>query len=231
MDKQKIISCIDHTNLKNNFSEKEMISFFEEARNMGFASVCVFPMWITLARKYLMNTRTKICTVIGFPFGQQSIDTKTYEAVEAVKKGADEIDVVWNVNMCKSGNEIYLLQEITRINSEIKKINPSVILKVIVETCLLNEQEKIMACRVIKNAKADFIKTSSGFSTSGANQEDIKLFAKELNGTNVKIKASGGINSLEDADLFLDLGAHRIGTSAGIKMIKNSSNNPSKEGY
>lgn len=161
-----------------------------------------------------------MCTVIGFPNGSNTTDAKIFEAKDAIENGAREIDMVINIGELKCGNYDYVLQEI----KELKSACGNLILKVIIETCLLTDEEKIKMCEIVTESGADFIKTSTGFSTSGATFDDVKLFAQHV-GKNVKIKAAGGISSLEDAQQFLDLGANRLGTSRVVKIVKQVEGN------
>ena len=178
------------------------------------ASVCIPPCYVKQAKEY-MQGMVPVCTVIGFPNGNTTTASKVFEAKDAIENGAEEIDMVINIGMLKAGNNEYVLNEIKAL----KEVCGERILKVIIETCLLTNEEKIMMCHLVTEAGADFIKTSTGFSTAGATFEDVALFAKHI-GPNVKIKAAGGISSLEDAEKFLELGAVRLGTSRIVKIIK-----------
>ena len=189
-------------------------SLIDDAIKYNTASVCIPPCYVKEAAEYA-NGKMPICTVIGFPNGYNSTEIKLIETKEALLKGADEIDMVINVGQLKKGNTEYVLNEIKTL----KQAVGNKILKVIIETCLLTEEEKITMCRLVTEAGADYIKTSTGFSKGGATFEDVALFAKYV-GPNVKIKAAGGIHSLEDAQHFLDLGASRLGTSALVKIAK-----------
>ena len=179
------------------------------------ASVCIPASYVKMAKEYVEN-KLKICTVIGFPNGYSTTKAKIFETEDAINNGADEIDMVINIGNLKDG----LFYKVENEIKEIKFACGDKILKVIIETCLLTEAEKIKMCELVTNAKADFIKTSTGFSTGGATFDDIKLFKKHI-GENVKIKAAGGIKTLEDARKFINLGASRLGTSRIIKLIKN----------
>jgi deoxyribose-phosphate aldolase len=182
------------------------------------ASVCIPPSFVKTAKDYVGDS-LKICTVIGFPNGYSTTATKVAETADAIKNGADEIDMVINIGALKEGKCDYLLNEIR----EIKKACGEKILKVIIETCLLSDEEKIKMCSIVSESGADFIKTSTGFSTGGATREDIALFAKHV-APSVKIKAAGGISSLDDAELFIKLGASRLGTSRVVKLAKSETN-------
>ena len=214
MDVKKILSVCDHTLLLQTATWDEIKQICDDAIKYGCASVCIPPCYIKAAREY-MGKKMAITTVIGFPNGNVTTDTKVYETKDAVTKGVDEVDMVINIGALKAGMDDYVKQEI----HDVKLAASGRILKVIIETCLLTEEEKIKMCRIVTEAGADFIKTSTGFSTAGATFEDVKLF-KEHVGKNVKIKAAGGIGSLEDAEKFMELGAERLGTSRIVKIVK-----------
>lgn len=205
---------IDHTCLKANATVEEITTLCREAREHSFMSVCVNPAFIPLCKKELVGSDVKICTVVGFPLGATLPQAKVLETREAVFEGADEIDMVINVSMLKAGNYKYIKDEITRIRNSCK----DQCLKVIIETCLLTDEEKVKACEIAKEAKADFVKTSTGFSTGGATAEDIALMRKTV-GPKMGVKASGGVRSHEDLLKMVAAGATRIGTSAGPKII------------
>lgn len=211
---KKINSYIDHTLLKANASKKDIIKLCKEAKKYGFASVCINPSFIPLAKPILKNTKVKICTVIGFPLGQMTTKTKVFETIDAIKNGAQEIDMVLNIAKLKDGEFSYVKNEI----SQIKKCCGSKILKVIIETCLLTKQEIIKACMIAKAAHADFVKTSTGFSLAGAKIEDVKLMRKTI-GAKMGVKASGGVKSYAGAIAMIHAGANRIGTSNGVKIV------------
>ena len=189
----------------------------DDAIKYKVASVCIAPAFVKQAKNYVGN-KMKICTVIGFPNGYMTTEAKAFETGDAIKNGADEIDMVINIGKLKEKNYSYVENEIAAI----KKACGGKILKVIIETCLLTNEEKIKMCEIVSRAGADFIKTSTGFSSAGAKPEDIALFKKHV-GKNVKIKAAGGISSLEDAWEFINLGADRLGTSRIVKILKNQS--------
>ena len=216
MDITKILSAVDHTLLSQTATEAEIYALCDDGINYKTASVCIPLSYVKRAKDYV-GDKLKICTVIGFPNGYVTENVKCFEATEAVALGADEIDMVINIGDVKNGDFDKVLKEIKAV----KKACCGKILKVIIETCLLTENEKIRMCKVVSESGADFIKTSTGFSISGATAEDIKLFADNVE-PHVKIKAAGGISSLEDAELFMSLGASRLGTSRIVKLIKNS---------
>ena len=209
-----ILSACDHTLLLQGATWEQIGAICDDGIKYGTASVCIPPCYVKPAKEYV-GDKVKICTVIGFPNGNMTTETKVFETGDAIKNGADEIDMVINIGMLKAGEYDYVLTEI----KQIKKACGDKILKVIIETCLLTDEEKIKMCEIVTESGADFIKTSTGFSTGGATFEDIELFAKHV-GKNVRIKAAGGISSLEDAEKFLELGASRLGTSRVVKIVK-----------
>lgn len=214
MDIQKITSTVDHTLLNQGATWEEIRQICDDAVTYQTASVCIPPSYVKQAAEYL-NGRIPVCTVIGFPNGYQTTKVKAFETKDAIENGADEIDMVINIGWVKDKKYEELENEIRSI----KFVCENKILKVIIETCLLTEEEKIEMCRIVTAAGADYIKTSTGFSAHGATFEDIELFAKHV-GPKVKIKAAGGISSLEDANRFLSLGASRLGTSRIVKILK-----------
>ncbi|MDK2794544.1 MAG: deoxyribose-phosphate aldolase, partial [Caldanaerobacter sp.] len=207
-----IAKMIDHTLLKPNATKEEIKKLCEEAGEYGFASVCINPCFVDLAYEMLKDTDVKVCTVVGFPLGANTIETKVFEAVEAVKKGATEIDMVLNISMLKSGEYDYVKKEISEVVKAVKS-HGDIVVKVILETCYLSDEEKIKACEISKEAGADFVKTSTGFGPGGATVEDVKLMRKVV-GENFGVKASGGIRSYVDAKAMIEAGANRIGASA-----------------
>ena len=213
MDITKITEKIDHTNLDVCATEKDIFSLCDEAIRFCAASVCIPPSFVKIAHSYVCG-KMKICTVIGFPNGYQSTETKCFEAKNAIENGADEIDVVINIGFLKDKKFDEILDELKKLRT----VCEGKILKVIVETCLLNEEEKIKMCEIVTKSGADFIKTSTGFNGEGAKIEDISLFKKHV-GKDVKIKASGGIRSLDDAEKMIFAGADRIGASKVIKSL------------
>lgn len=202
--------------LSQTATEAEIFALCDEGIKYKTASVCIPLSYVKRAKDYV-GQRLKICTVIGFPNGYVTENVKCFEATEAIALGADEIDMVINIGDVKNGDYDKVLNEITTV----KRACGGKVLKVIIETCLLTREEKIKMCEVVSKSGADFIKTSTGFSVSGATAEDIKLFADNVE-PHVKIKAAGGISTLEDAELFLSLGASRLGTSRIVKIIKNT---------
>ena len=214
MDIKQILSCVDHTYLKQNATWEDIKRTCDEGIEFSTASVCIPPSFVKLAKDYVGNS-LKICTVTGFPNGYATTDSKCFESSEAVKNGADEIDTVINIGDLKSKNYDKIRSELTAIKESID----GRILKVIIETCLLTDEEKIKMCQIVTEVGADFIKTSTGFSTGGATREDIILFSKHV-GKNVKIKAAGGIATLDDAVDFINLGASRLGTSRIVNIVK-----------
>ncbi len=205
---------IDHTLLKQDATPEQIVKLCEEAKQFDFMSVCVNPAYVPLAANCLKGSTVKVCTVIGFPLGMNLTKTKVEEASLCIKEGADEIDMVINVGMLKAGHDDYVEEEI----KELKAVAGSKILKVIIETCLLTDEEKVRACLAAKNAGADFVKTSTGFSTGGATVHDIKLM-RETVGPEMGVKASGGVRTHEDLLAMVEAGATRIGTSNGTKII------------
>ena len=214
MDIKEILKRVDHTLLNQVCTFEEIKKLCDEGIEYNVASICIPPSYVKKAKEYVKEN-LKICTVIGFPNGYSTKETKMFECKDAIKNGADEIDMVVNLGDIKSGEFKTVEEEI----KEIKKICGEHILKVIVETCFLTEEEKIRLCEVVTNAKADYIKTSTGFGSSGATKEDIILFSKHI-GSNVKIKASGGVKNLKIAEEFINLGVDRLGTSSIINAIK-----------
>ena len=218
MEISEILSKCDHTLLSQGATWEEIQQVIDDGIKYSTASVCIPPSFVKRAAKYA-DGRVKICTVIGFPNGYSTTKTKLFEAEEAILSGADEIDMVVNIGEVKSGHFDAVRDEI-RI---LKAACGNKILKVIVETCLLTDEEKIAMCKAVSEAGADYIKTSTGFSSGGATPEDIELFAKHVS-SGVKIKAAGGISSLEDAENFIKLGASRLGTSRIVKLAKADKN-------
>lgn len=221
MDKKNILSKVDHTLLSQTATWKEIVAICDDAYKYETASVCIPPAFVKRAKDYL-GGHIAVCTVIGFPNGYQTTATKCFETTDAIKNGADEIDMVINVGKVKEGKFEEILDEIRRI----KNICGDRILKVIIETCLLTDEEKIKMCEVVTASGADYIKTSTGFSSGGATFDDIALFAKHV-GANVRIKAAGGIKSFENAEKFISLGAERLGTSRLVAIMKKENNGSS----
>lgn len=221
MDKEKILSTVDHTLLTVTCTWEEIKKICDEGMKYKTASVCIPPSYVKRAKEYV-GDKLAICTVIGFPNGYMTKETKAFETKNALENGADEIDMVINLGMVKD-KQFDLVEEEIRT---LKEVCGSKILKVIIETCYLTEEEKIKMCEVVTNSGADFIKTSTGFGTGGATKEDLELFAKHV-GPNVKIKAAGGVKDLETAEEFIKIGASRLGTSRIIKIF----NNEESQGY
>lgn len=215
MEVENILKIVDHTLLLQTSTWEKIKQICDDAMKYGTASVCIPPCYVKQAAEY-MGDKMTVCTVIGFPNGNCTTATKVFETKDAIANGAKEIDMVINVGQLKAKNYDYVLNEI----KEIKAACGDKILKVIIETCLLTDEEKIKMCEIVTESGADFIKTSTGFSTAGATFDDVELFAKHV-GKNVKIKAAGGISSLADAEKFMELGAERLGTSRIVKIVKN----------
>lgn len=212
---EQLLATVDHTLLSPTATREQILQLCDEARQYRTASVCIPPSYVKAAKEYLQGD-IAVCTVIGFPTGYMTTAAKCAETTDAVQNGADEIDMVVNLGWVKDGRYDDVLEEIRAVKAACN----GRLLKVIIETCLLTEEEKIRLCDVISRSGADFIKTSTGFSTGGATLTDIDLFRKHVyNG--VRIKAAGGIRSLADAREFLEHGAHRLGTSSVIRAVKN----------
>ena len=206
---------IDHTVLKPDTKEESVVALCKEALEYNFASVCVNPCFVELCAKLLKGSDVKVCTVIGFPLGANTKEVKGFETTDAVNKGAEEIDMVINIGALKDGKDDYVYEEIKYV----KECCKGKLLKVIIETCLLTDEEKVRACELSKKAGADFVKTSTGFSTGGATASDVALMRKTV-GSEMGVKASGGVRSYEDLVNMVKAGANRIGTSSGPKLLK-----------
>lgn len=215
MDKKIIFEKVDHTLLTQTATWEEIKEICDDAITYGVASVCIPPSYVKQVKEYVQD-KMAVCTVIGFPNGYNSTAVKAFETKDAIANGADEIDMVINIGMLKDKRYDEVLEEIKQLKAACGKH----ILKVIIETCLLTDEEKIKMCEIVTEAGADFIKTSTGFSKSGATFDDVALFAKHV-GKEVKIKAAGGISSFDDAEKFIELGASRLGTSRIVKLAKN----------
>lgn len=215
MNIKEILSKVDHTVLSQDATWDSVKALCDDGIKYGCASVCIAPCFVKKAKEYVGND-LKICTVIGFPNGYNTTAVKAFETAEAVKDGADEIDMVINIGMLKEKRYDDILAEINAV----KNACDGRLLKVIVETCLLTEEEKIRMCKIVSDSDADYIKTSTGFSTGGATREDIELFSKNVSDVTL-IKAAGGISSIKDAEDMLKLGASRLGTSRIVKIVKN----------
>lgn len=221
---KNVASKIDHTLLKPESTPQQVKELCEEARTYKFASVCVNPCYVSLCSELLRGTEVKVCTVIGFPLGATSTETKRFEAEQAINNGAEEIDMVINVGQLKHGNYDYVYNDIKQVADAAHRSNA--ILKVILETALLTDEEKVKACVICKKAGAEFVKTSTGFSKGGATVGDVALM-KYVVGSNIGVKASGGIRSKEDAEAMIRSGADRIGASASVKIVTGGKSNSS----
>ena len=210
----KYNKLIDHTLLKPDATPEQIVKLCDEAKQFDFMSVCVNPAYVPLASACLKDSNVKVCTVIGFPLGMNLTRNKIDEAKLAIAQGADEIDMVINVGMLKAGEDDYVKEEIKLL----KEVAGQRVLKVIIETCLLTDEEKVRVCLLAKDAGADFVKTSTGFSTGGATAHDVKLM-RETVGPEMGVKASGGVRTHEDLLAMVEAGANRIGTSNGTKII------------
>lgn len=215
-----LAKMIDHTLLKPDATKEEIKKLCDEAREFNFASVCVNPCWVEFCFDQLKDSDVKVCTVVGFPLGANHTNTKLQETETAIADGAEEIDMVINIGQLKSGNYEYVFNEIERLAYLAKK--NLTVLKVIIETCLLTDEEKIIASILSKEAGADFVKTSTGFSKGGATLFDVALMNYAVDGK-IKVKASGGVRSREDALKMIAAGASRIGTSSGVKIVHGES--------
>lgn len=211
-----IAKMIDHTALKADTTKAQIEKLCEEAKEYGFFSVCVNPTWVEASAYLLKGSDVKVCTVIGFPLGATTTETKVFETKDAIQKGAHEIDMVMNIGKLKAGDDDAVEQD---IRSVVESANGKALVKVIIETCLLTEEEKVRACKLSVKAGADYVKTSTGFSTGGATAEDIKLM-RETVGPDIGVKASGGVRDRETVDRMVEAGATRIGASAGISIVK-----------
>ncbi|MGF7185415.1 deoxyribose-phosphate aldolase [Desulfitispora alkaliphila] len=214
MDTKNLNQYIDHTLLKPNVKKEQIIQLCNEAKEHGFAAVCVNPMYISLVKEQLEGTQVKVCTVVGFPFGMSTNNTKALETRNAVMLGAEEIDMVINISALKDGEDEYVAKEI----KEVVDAAEGNTVKVIIETCYLTDEEKRFACRLAADAGAHFVKTSTGFGPSGATVEDVKLMKEEV-GDKLGVKASGGIRDRETAIKMIEAGATRIGTSNGVEIV------------
>lgn len=215
MREEDMLKTVDHTLLLQGSTWEQIKVICDDAMEYKTASVCIPPSFVKRAKDYV-GDKMAVCTVIGFPNGYNTTEVKVFETKNAIENGADEIDMVINIGALKDKDYNFVEDEIRRIKEECG----DKILKVIIETCLLTEEEKVKMCEIVTNAGADYIKTSTGFSTAGATFDDIKLFSEHI-GEGIKMKAAGGISSLDDAEKFIELGASRLGTSRIIKLIKN----------
>ena len=218
LDNKAILAAVDHTLLTQTATWAEIRQICDDGVAYGCASVCIPPSYVKQAADYL-GDRLPVCTVIGFPNGYSATAVKVFEAMDAIAGGAKELDMVVNLGWVKDGRWDALLTEIRAV----KEACGPLVLKVIVETCLLTEAEKVKLCEIVSHSGADYIKTSTGFSSAGATREDVALFRANV-APHVKIKAAGGISSLQDAADFLELGAHRLGTSRIVRLVKEQQN-------
>lgn len=209
---------IDHTLLKADATKQEIDKLLKEAKEYNFKSVCIQPTWIEYASQSLKGSDVLVCTVIGFPLGANTSEVKAFEAKDAVSKGAQEVDMVVNIGACKDGQWDKVQSDIEAV---VEAVPQDVTVKVIIETSLLNEEEKVKACQAAKAAEADFVKTSTGFSTGGATLEDIALMRQTV-GPQMGVKASGGVSNKEEALAMIDKGATRIGASKGIQIVSGN---------
>ena len=208
---------IDHTILKPETTQEQVEKILSEAKEYDFASVCVNPTWVSLAAESLKDSDVKVCTVIGFPLGANTSAVKAFETEDAIANGADEIDMVINVGALKAGNDALVLDDIKAVVDA----SGDKLVKVIIEACLLTDEEKVRACQLSKEAGADYVKTSTGFSTGGATVADVALMRKTV-GPDMGVKASGGARSYEDAIAFIEAGASRIGASSGVAIMNGA---------
>lgn len=214
----EINQMIDHTILKADAMQEDVARIVAEAKEYNFFSVCINPCWVAFAKEQLMNTSVAVCTVIGFPLGANTSEVKAYEAADAINNGATEVDMVINIGALKSMQYKKVLKDIQAV---VEAAKDRALVKVIIETALLTEAEKIKACELAKEAGADFVKTSTGFSTSGAAVEDIALMRQTV-GPEMGVKASGGIHNQAQAEAMIAAGATRIGTSAGVAIMQGA---------
>lgn len=213
----KLNKYIDHTILKPETTQEQVEKILSEAKEYDFASVCVNPTWVSLAADSLKDSDVKVCTVIGFPLGANTSAVKAFETEDAIANGADEIDMVINVGALKAGNDALVLDDIKAVVDA----SGDKLVKVIIEACLLTNDEKVRACQLSKEAGADYVKTSTGFSTGGATVADVALMRKTV-GPDMGVKASGGARSYEDAIAFIEAGASRIGASSGVAIMNGA---------
>lgn len=213
----KLNKFIDHTILKPETTQEQVEKILSEAKEYDFASVCVNPTWVSLAAESLKDSDVNVCTVIGFPLGANTSAVKAFETEDAIANGADEIDMVINVGALKAGNDALVLDDIKAVVDA----SGDKLVKVIIEACLLTDDEKVRACQLSKEAGADYVKTSTGFSTGGATVADVTLMRKTV-GPDMGVKASGGARSYEDAIAFIEAGASRIGASSGVAIMNGA---------
>ncbi|HEM6204435.1 deoxyribose-phosphate aldolase [Streptococcus suis] len=213
----KLNKYIDHTILKPETTQEQVEKILAEAKEYDFASVCVNPTWVALAAENLKDSDVKVCTVIGFPLGANTPAVKAFETKDAISNGADEIDMVINIGALKTGNYDLVLEDIKAVVAA----SGDKLVKVIIEACLLTDDEKVKACQLSQEAGADYVKTSTGFSTGGATVADVALMRKTV-GPDMGVKASGGARSYEDAIAFIEAGASRIGASSGVAIMNGA---------
>lgn len=213
---QNVAGIIDHTLLKADATKEQIKVLCEEAREYKFASVCVNPTWVKYASELLQGSDVKVCTVIGFPLGANTPETKAFEVKNAIENGAEEVDMVINIGALKDKNDELVERDIRAV---VEAAKGKALTKVIIETSLLTEEEKVRACKLSVQAGTDYVKTSTGFSTGGATAEDVALMRKTV-GTGIGVKASGGVRNTEDANKIIEAGASRIGASAGVSIVK-----------
>jgi deoxyribose-phosphate aldolase len=213
---KEIARMIDHTLLKPETTKEQIEKLCNEAKEYNFASVCVNPTWVKYASELLQGTEVKVCTVIGFPLGANTPETKAFETKNAIENGAEEVDMVINIGALKSGNYDLVEEDIRAV---VEAAKGKALTKVIIETSLLTEEEKVKACELSAKAGADYVKTSTGFSTGGATVEDVALMRKTV-GPDIGVKASGGVRSADDAEKMIEAGATRIGASSGVKIVQ-----------
>ncbi|GGD04413.1 deoxyribose-phosphate aldolase [Pontibacillus salipaludis] len=211
----KLAKMIDHTQLKPDTAQEKIEQICQEAKEYGFASVCVNPYWVPFCYERLQDTDVKVCTVIGFPLGANTKELKAYETKQAIENGATEVDMVINIGALKSGDKETVQADIEAV---VRATEGNALTKVIIETSLLTDEEKVTACELAKAAGADYVKTSTGFSGGGATVEDIKLMRNTV-GPDMGVKASGGVRDREGADAVIEAGATRIGASAGVSIV------------
>ncbi|GGI16814.1 MULTISPECIES: deoxyribose-phosphate aldolase [Gottfriedia] len=214
-------NLVDHTLLRADARKEEITKLAEEAKEFSFASVCVNPTWVSYASELLKESTVKVCTVIGFPLGANTPEVKAFETKNAIENGADEVDMVINIAALKDNNNELVERDIRAV---VEAAKGKALVKVIIETCLLTDEEKVRACELSVKAGADFVKTSTGFSTGGATVEDVALMRKTV-GANVGVKASGGVRNLKDLENVVSVGATRIGTSSGVKIVQGEESN------
>lgn len=218
----KLNKFIDHTILKADANQAKVQQIIDEAKKYDFMSVCINPTWVSFAAEQLKATDVKVCTVIGFPLGANTSEVKAFEAKNAIENGADEIDMVINIGAAKSGNWDLVESDIAAVNA----VKGDKLLKVIIETCLLTDEEKVKACEACVRVGVDFVKTSTGFSTGGATVADVKLM-RETVGPKMGVKASGGVHNAQEAHEMIEAGATRLGVSAGVAIMEGENSNES----